>query len=383
MKSPLNKSIIAIIVILLPLFVVAGCGSKSGEAEKQAGKPVQAAQPAEVEKQPVNIAVQVLEPMTVEETFNLPGTLEAWEDLTLSLEQAGTIQWIGPSEGRRVKKGEEILRIDTELLEAQHSRNKVDLELKEKQLERVNSLLSEKLVSEKEFDVANHEVQIARTALEQSAIAIRKSTLISPIDGILDSLLVDRGEYGNPGSPAAVVVKIDKLKVNVDVPEKDVPYIKPGQNVQVLPAEVNVSGIGRKGRIIHVSYQADQSTRTYLTKIQISNSDGFLRPGMIVRVKFVRSVIDSALVVPLYAVIDREGQKFVFVEENGTAVQREVHLGPIINGKVVVFGGIQKGENLVIKGQQLLLDGGPVKIVEDDTSDDAKDDTKDNTGKEG
>jgi membrane fusion protein (multidrug efflux system) len=380
MKNPSYKIVITLIVILLPLFVVAGCGSKPGEAEKQAAEP---AQPAEVEKQPVNIAVQVLEPMTVEETFNLPGTLEAWEDLTLSLEQAGTIQWIGPSEGRRVKKGEEILRIDTELLEAQHSRNKVDLELKEKQLERVNSLLSEKLVSEKEFDVANHEVQIARTALEQSAIAIRKSTLISPIDGILDSLLVDRGEYGNPGSPAAVVVKIDKLKVNVDVPEKDVPYIKPGQNVQVLPAEVNVSGIGRKGRIIHVSYQADQSTRTYLTKIQIGNSDGFLRPGMIVRVKFVRSVIDSALVVPLYAVIDREGQKFVFVEENGTAVQREVHLGPIINGKVVVFGGIQEGENLVIKGQQLLLDGGPVKIVEDDTSDDAKDSAKDDTGKEG
>jgi membrane fusion protein (multidrug efflux system) len=380
MKSPLNRSIIAIIVILLPLFVVAGCGSKSGESEKQSAEPVQ---PVEVEKQPVNIAVQVLEPMTVEETFTLPGTLEAWEDLTLSLEQSGTIQWVGPSEGRRIKKGEEILRIDTELLEAQHSRNKVDLELKEKQLERVNSLLSENLVSEKEFDEANHAVQTARTALEQSSIAIRKSTLVSPINGILDSLLVDRGEYGNPGSPAAVVVKIDKLKVNVDVPEKDVPYIKSGQKVQVLPAEVNVSGIGRKGRIIHVSYLADRSTRTYLTRIQIDNSDGFLRPGMIVRVKFVRSVIEDTIVAPLYAVIDREGEKFVFVEENGTAVEREVHLGPIINGKVVVFGGIQEGEHLVIKGQQLLLDGGPVKIVEDDAKDDAGDKTMDDKGKEG
>jgi membrane fusion protein (multidrug efflux system) len=55
----------------------------------------------------------------------------------------------------------------------------------------------------------------------------------------------------------------------------------------------------------------------------------------------------------------------VFVEEDGTAVKREVHLGPIINGKVVVFGGVQEGERLVVKGQQLLLDGGPVKVVED------------------
>jgi membrane fusion protein (multidrug efflux system) len=86
---------------------------------------------------------------------------------------------------------------------------------------------------------------------------------------------------------------------------------------------------------------------------------------MIVRVKFVRNVIQDSLVVPLYAVIDREGVKYVFVEEDGTAVKREVRLGPIINGKVVVFGGIQEGERLVVKGQQLLLDGGPVKVVED------------------
>ena len=366
MKKPSIKIIASVAVILILVFVVAGRFFKAGETEEQTAETAQGNQPAaEVEKQPVNVAVEVLAPMTVEETFTLPGTLEAWEDLSLSLEQSGTIQWIGPSEGSRVKNGEEILRIDTELLEAQHSRNQVDLELKEKQLERVQSLLSEKLVSEREFDEANHDVQTARTALEQSSIAIRKSTLVSPIDGILDRLYVDRGEYGNPGTLAAVVVKINKLKVNVDVPEKDVSYVKSGQRVKVLPAEVNVSGIGRSGRIIHVSYLADENTRTYRTRVRIDNSDGFLRPGMIVRVNFVRSVIEDAIVVPLYAVMDREGVKYVFVEEDGTAVKREVHLGPIINGKVVVFGGVQEGEHLVVKGQQLLLDGGPVKVVED------------------
>ncbi|MDF1535570.1 MAG: efflux RND transporter periplasmic adaptor subunit [bacterium] len=365
MKKPSIKAITTLTVILILVLVVAARFLMVRKMGEQAAGQAPTVQPAaEVEKLPVNIAVEVLATMTVEETFFLPGTLEAWEDLTLSLEQSGTIKWIGPSEGSRVRRGEEILRIDTEALEAQLSRNQVDLQLKEKQLGRVKSLLSEKLVSEKEFDEANHEVQTARTALEQSSITIRKSTLVSPIDGILDKLFVDRGEYGNPGTPAAVVVKIDKLKVNVDVPEKSVSSVKPGQMVKVFPAEVNGSGIGRIGKIIHVSYIADQATRTYRTRIQIDNSDGFLRPGMIVRVRFVRSVIADALVVPLYAVIDREGGKFVFVEEDGTAVRREVRLGPIINGKVVVFGGVQIGEHLVVKGQQMLLDGGPVTIIE-------------------
>jgi membrane fusion protein (multidrug efflux system) len=86
---------------------------------------------------------------------------------------------------------------------------------------------------------------------------------------------------------------------------------------------------------------------------------------MIVRVKFVRRKIKDAIVVPLYAVLDRDGEKSVFVVEDGTAVRREVRLGPIINGKVVVYGGVQETESLVVKGQQLLLDGGPVKVIED------------------
>ena len=163
---------------------------------------------------------------------------------------------------------------------------------------------------------------------------------------------------------AAVIVKIDKLKVVVEVPEKDVPYTKTGQRVTVFQAGVNGKGVGRPGRIIHVSYLANETTRTYRSKVQIDNSDGYLRPGMIVRVKFVRRVIGDAIVVPLYAVIDKDGQKFVFVVENDTAVKRQVRLGPVINGTVVVFGGITEGEHLVIKGQQLIADGGPVRVVE-------------------
>ena len=166
------------------------------------------------------------------------------------------------------------------------------------------------------------------------------------------------------GTPAAVIVKIDKLKVLVDVPEKDVAYTKTGQSVTVLPAEVNGGGIGRQGRIISVSYLANEATRTYDSKIEIDNTDGLMRPGMIVRVRFVRRIIKDALLVPLYAVIDREGEKYVFVEEDQTAVRRQVRLGPIVNGNVVVFGGIREGEHLVVKGQQLLVDGGPVTVIE-------------------
>jgi membrane fusion protein (multidrug efflux system) len=367
MKKGVKKPVLIIVLILVSvLLVVAGVAIRKSKMQTQVGEVKPAVETVtEVEKKPVNVAVDVLVPRNVEETFTLPGTLEAWEDLTLSLEQPGSIIWIGPSEGDRLKAGDEILRIDKEALLSRHASNGTDYDIRRKQLERAGSLLKEQLISEREHDDVYQAFQSANTSLIETRIALEKSTLYSPIDGILDRLLVDRGEYGKMGTPAAVIVKIDKLKVIVDVPEKDVPNTKTGQRVVVLPAGFNGKGVGRPGKIIHVSYLANESTRTYRSKVQIDNRDGYLRPGMIVRVKFVRRVIDNAIVVPLYAVIDRDGEKFVFVVEDGTAVRRKVRLGPIINGKVVVFGGIQEGEHLVIKGQQLLLDGGQVKVVED------------------
>ena len=364
MKKVALKGALAIILILAA--VTAGIVIRNGKIQRQ-----QAEVAADVEVMPeeemkaVNVAVRVLEPETVAETFALPGTLEAWEEITLSLEQPGPIVWIGPSEGDRLAAGDEVLRIDKEALIAQHAKNQTNYDIRYKQLDRAESLLREQLISERERDEVYQAFQAANASLTETKIALQKSTLVSPIDGILDKLFVDRGEYGTVGTPAAVVVKVDKLKVLVDVPEKDVPYIKTGQGVTVLPAGLNGKGIGRRGKVIYVSYLASEMTRTYSTKVEIGNTDGFLRPGMIVRVKFVRRVITDALVVPLYAVIDREGQKFVFVVENDAAVIRQVRLGPIVNGSVVVFGGIQAGEQLVVKGQQLLADGGPVRIVEE------------------
>jgi membrane fusion protein (multidrug efflux system) len=363
MKKGARKTVLIFFLILLS--VIAGIIIRNGKMQHLSAEANPAEQKiSEIDKKAVNVGITVLESTDAEETFTLPGTLEAWENLTLSLEQSGPIVWVGPSEGDRLKAGDEILRIDKEALLAQHARNGTNYDIRKKQLERADSLLREQLISERERDEVYQAFQSANASYTETRIALEKSTLVSPIDGILDRLLVDRGEYGNTGTPAAVIVQVDKLKVIVDVPEKDVPYTKTGQQVTVITGDVKENGVGRSGRIINVSYLADEMTRTYRTKIQIDNSDGFLRPGMIVRVKFVRRVIRGALVVPLYAVIDRDGQKFVFVVENDTAVIRQVRLGPIIDGTVVVFGGIQAGEHLVVKGQQLLADGGPVRVVE-------------------
>lgn len=301
----------------------------------------------------------------VQETFILPGTLAAWEDITLSLEQSGPIRWIGAKEGDRIGEGEPILRIDPETLKAQLEADQVDFDLSRRHLERVEKLLEKNFISEQERDQAREAFEVAKSTLTRSRLALAKSTLVSPIAGVLDELLVDRGEYGAVGTPAAVVVQVDQLKVLVDVPEKDVPSLQVGMQARVSLASLNGrAAVSMPGRIVHVAYRADPSTRTYRAKVAVQNSSRTLRPGMIVRVEFDRQLHRQVVTVPLYSLVDQDGQKELYVEENGMARRRPVKIGPVVDGKVVIYEGVEAGEHVIISGQQLVRDGAPVRVVE-------------------
>jgi len=340
---------------LLSVLTLTGCGNNN---KNQGVESLPASPPRE---KVTNVSLSTVVLKDLDETFTLPGTLEAWEDLTLSAEMAGTVHWIGPKEGDRVKKGEAILRIDPERLEAELARDQVEYELQKKRMERRRELAEEKLVSQQELEDVRQAFEQAKARLRISRVALDKSTLRSPIDGILDRLLVDRGEHVSEGKASAVVIQVNRLRVLVDVPERDIAGLSKGNKAKVFAAAIGGSSDpGISGEIIHLSYQADPATRTYLTRIAVDNRAESMRPGMIVQVVFKRRKLSKVIAVPLYSLVDRDGIKFVFVEKDGKAQQRLVRVGPIIGNMAVIENGITTGERLIVKGQQLVIDGGAV-----------------------
>ena len=156
-----------------------------------------------------------------------------------------------------------------------------------------------------------------------------------------------------------------RLKVLVDVPEKDVRYLEVGDQVEVLQTQIDTGEtISREGVLAHLAYKADPFTRTYRAKVEVDNRDRQLRPGMIVRIEALRRTLEDAIAVPLYAVIDNEGRKVVFVEEQGRARLRVVEIGRALGDQIIIRAGLAAGEKLIVKGQQLLSDGMPVKVRE-------------------
>jgi membrane fusion protein (multidrug efflux system) len=353
MSSAIRK-LVLVNLCLLPL--LAGCGSDSASETRSAAQ-------ATDDGKATPVKVQVVTAQNLEEHFSLPGSLHAWEDLTLAAEIAGPVDWVGPEEGETLTAGQKILTIDSVSQRANLERNRVDAEIKEKAMRRLQRLVAENLVSQQEYDNSVTAYEAARQNLTLAKIALQKSIIKAPVPGVLDDRMVERGEYVKAGDPVALVVQVDRLKVLINVPEKDVRYFHPGEEVSVVQAQIDTGKeIHRSGKLVHLAYKADPLTRTYLAKVEVDNQDRQLRPGMIVRIEALRRELKNAIAIPLYAVVDLDGRKVVYVEAEGKAQLRPVKVDRVIGAQAVIREGLSLNERLIIKGHQLLVDGARVKV---------------------
>jgi len=341
-----------ILCTLLGLLLLTSCSNSEQAADTRIDAP----------EKVVPVELELVTPIDLTETFILPASLEAWEDLVLSAEIAGPVKKINYQEGQQVRAGSVLLEIDPDTLESNLVGDEENVAVIQRKLKRYRQLAAEGLVSEQLLDELENSLTAADVALRTARLRLAKCYPKAPINGIVDRHYVDRGEYVDPGKPLLRLIQIDKLKAVMDVPEKDVAFLKVGQEVEIIPATIDGQTYATvKGTIEQISYTADAATRTYRTKIVIENSARRLRPGMIVRARFVRRQLRQVIAVPLYSVLNRDGGKFVFIEDAGLAKKIKVEIGSSVDQRIVIKSGLRSGQKLIVKGQQLLIDG--VKIA--------------------
>ncbi len=332
--------------------------------EQQAVEQVQ----AEAQQRTPKVKVVEVSSLPFTDFLVLPGTVQAHADIDLAAKMGGTVKWIGPKEGDRVKAGQKMLEVDvkaqTPLLDqaqAQYDQAVADYN-------RLQKLYTDKIVSKGQLEAAETHMQTAKAGLDSVGINVQDGSLASPISGVLDRLNVDKGENINPGQVVMKIVDIDRVSVELPVPEKDILYFETGQDVTIEFERGKGDSLDFPGKIEYVSLTADQSTRTYLVKVGVANPDRLLRPGMIVRAHLVRRQLTEAIAVPFFTIIDQENGKAVFVVEGDVVKSRKIEYGAFYKGLVEVVSGLNLGEKLVIVGQRNLVDGTKVIVEADVTS---------------
>ena len=339
-----------VLTALTAAILLAGCQDQESMAVAESTSP---------ETPAVPVSVMVIEPVAMRDVIFLPGETEASEDVKVGANTAGRVDWIGPREGQKVNKGDLLVKIDVSALKASLDHAEAAYKLADDLYQRRLRLYGHKIIAKEELDQSETQRTLALTDLEQIKVRYNHGFPKSPITGIINHLYLDEGEYADIGKPIADIVNIDKIKINVRVPELDVRFVKIGQQtplkIDAFPDRTLM------GTIDFVSFKADPATKTFLVRSIIDNPDHDIRPGMIGRVAFVRRVITDALAAPLFTLVDKGGERIVFVEKDGVAQSRTISIGVIEGDRVQVTGGLNPGDHLIVKGHTEVEDG--MKVI--------------------
>ncbi len=309
---------------------------------------------------PIKVEAVVVEARPFAERSWLPAEVRPIEAARVSAEAMGRITWLCCDEGDRVRRGQVLARIDTALNQAQVAAAKAQLDQAERDLARIEELARSGAATEAQLEVARTRRDAAAAALDQAMAVMKKTTVVSPIDGQVSRRYVTAGEVAAPGQPLFDLVDISKVKVVAGLPERDFAHLKEGQETQVkVDAWPDLTFTGTVTRIGLVAGPA----RTFPIEVVVDNGEGRLRPGMVGQVQLTKRTYDSAIVIPQDAIVDEFDSQRVYVAVGDVAKERKVTLGPRDGRLVVVESGLEAGEALIVTGHRFLTDGRAIRVV--------------------
>ena len=202
----------------------------------------------------------------------------------------------------------------------------------------------------------------------RAGVVYNDSPVKAPISGRVTSLPVTVGSTVSQSSLVAKVARTDELEIRINIAERFVSRISNGQKATVTFDAY--PGVVFGAKIFEVSPVLDTATRTMGVKLRLNPPDSRVKVGMYGRVKLVTESVKNAIVLPVSALVARDGKDYVFVVttpksgQNAAAVSiRQVTKGILVDNQVEITKGLEADEEVVIKGQTLLNDGAKVNIV--------------------
>lgn len=204
----------------------------------------------------------------------------------------------------------------------------------------------------------------ANVANAESQLGLARRTLsyalvFAPIDGYVAERNADLGEYVSSSGKVATIVRINPLRIRIDIPEQAIPEVKMGQSVSMTTSawpDKNFSG-----RIARISPNVTPNSRTLTVEAEIDNNGGLLKPGQFATVRILQPRPTPAILVPARAVRTESGVSRVFVIKDGHAQQRLVQLGQTEGDLAEIKSGIAEGEQVATSNVEQLSDGMAVK----------------------
>lgn len=326
--------------------------------------------------------VQTAKPRMHEVSRNLvfTGDVLARQQATIYSRVSGNVEKMFVDIGQYVQSGQLLAKIDATQFREQARQTaaalaqaQAPLEQVEATFARIKELYAKNLVSQQEYDASqatvrtvHAQVDVAKANYANANVVLSYCNIVAPFSGFITKRFLDPGAYvaTAPQNNATLftLMDLDKVKIFVNVLERDVPLVR-----QITQAHVTVDAYRDSvlGGVIAKSNEAlDLGTRTLAVQVDVDNHNHLLKPGMFATVTFVTETHPNALTVPSGAVMSDDKGKFVYIVSDGKAHRAAVQTGLEENNEVEIIQGLSPDANIIILGQQLVKDDAPVRTAQ-------------------
>jgi len=312
---------------------------------------------------PVAVEMITVEPSSIHETIDLVGQLEADESVLLKPETRGVIATIEFREGQEVERGSLLIRLRDEEQQARLAEAVANLMLAEDDHQRAQALAKQRTLSPAELDAATSRMNAARARRDLAQVALDRTEIRAPFDGVLGARLVSPGDRVDDDTDLVRIDALSRLRLLFAVPEVGVALARVGLQLQIEVAAFR--GQTFPGEVYFVAPSLDPANRRLLMKAFVPNESRRLRPGFFANIQLEMPRHDDAIVVPESAIAYDAAGPFVWrVGEDGIATHVPVKIGVRREGQVEITAGLAAGARIVSAGTHKVASGAAVRAVQ-------------------
>ena len=343
----------------------------------------------------ISVQVQPVKKKSLRPFINNIGTLNPFEEVTVSSEVDGILKDVNVDNGSEVSKGMILAVIDDTDYNLEVERGMASLKQAEANLSNIKleyhrkeELYKKELLTKQQYDdvtarlsIADAELERAKSSVSTARQKLSKAKIYSTLSGVVKEKKVSSGNYVKNGTPLFTIIQTNPAKLDFTVNEKDLEKIKKGQDVFLTVYAFPDKEF--KGKLNIIYPNVDERTRTLKVEALVPNDGQLLKPGFFAKVMLYTGEAKDIFLVPVTSLLYEEEKIKVFVVEGDKARERIVKIGQkyklqseVGNREmeaegqesdmaefVEVVKGLKEGEQVVVVGQQNLFEGAKIKIV--------------------
>jgi membrane fusion protein (multidrug efflux system) len=333
------------------LAILSACDRTGGQSTQTSPNP------------PMEVRTTQLSVGPITRSVILPAQVLALQQATLYAKVSGYLKSIAVDKGDEVAAGAVLARIEIPELVASRAKQEAELKVAQADYNRIqeSSQKAPDLVVPEMVDQARGRFEVARASLEQSETLLRYATITAPFSGIITQRHVDPGALIQANSPIVGLMDFSKVRVQVAVPEVEASRLTVGQ--PVLVTSDNLPGRHFDGKVTRFTYVLDTASRTMLAEVMLDNPNLSLRPGMLVIARIGIEHKESALLMPVDALVMEKGNAFAYTVAGGIAAKHPIKIGFNDGQYLEVLAGLDARDAVILARKLKLTNGQPVRVT--------------------